>query len=35
MYHLSKGLKEMKMATAGKILAVIFVIVCVVASFGG
>jgi AGCS family alanine or glycine:cation symporter len=35
MYYLSKGLKEMKMATAGKTLAVIFAILCVGASFGG
>ena len=35
MYYLSKGLKELKMAAAGKILAVMFAILCVGASFGG
>ncbi|MBK0384339.1 alanine:cation symporter family protein [Pedobacter sp. SD-b] len=35
MYYLSKGLKELKMATAGKTLAVVFAILCVGASFGG
>jgi AGCS family alanine or glycine:cation symporter len=35
MYYLSKGLKENGYATIGKILAVIFAILCVGASFGG
>ncbi len=35
MEYLSKGLKEKNMAGLGKILAVIFAILCVGASFGG
>ena len=35
MYYLSKGFKEIKMAAAGKVLAIIFAILCVGASFGG
>jgi AGCS family alanine or glycine:cation symporter len=35
MYYLSKGLKENGYATIGKILAVIFAVLCVGASFGG
>ena len=35
MYYLSKGLKEFKAGTAGKILAVVFAIMCVGGSFGG
>lgn len=35
MYYLSKGLKERGFKTLGKILALIFAILCVGASFGG
>ena len=35
MYYLSKGLKEMGFGTFGKILGVLFAILCVGASFGG
>lgn len=35
MYYLAKGLKELKMSVFGKILAVIFAVLCVGASFGG
>ncbi|NNK88409.1 MAG: alanine:cation symporter family protein [Flavobacteriaceae bacterium] len=35
MYYLSKGLKERGMAGFGKILAVLFAILCIGASFGG
>lgn len=35
MYYLSKGFKEIKMGTLGKILAVLFAIFCVGGSFGG
>ncbi len=35
MYYLSKGLKERGMTGLGKVLAVIFAILCVGASFGG
>lgn len=35
MYYLSKGLKELKMSALGKILAGIFAVLCVGASFGG
>lgn len=35
MYYLSKGLKEMKMPMLGKVLAVMFAILCIGASFGG
>lgn len=35
MYYLSKGLKERGFAGIGKVLAVIFAILCVGASFGG
>jgi AGCS family alanine or glycine:cation symporter len=35
MYYLSKGLKERKLAGLGKILAVLFAILCVGGSFGG
>ncbi|SNZ01985.1 alanine/glycine:cation symporter family protein [Flagellimonas pacifica] len=35
MYYLSKGLKERGMKGLGKVLAVIFAILCVGASFGG
>jgi AGCS family alanine or glycine:cation symporter len=35
MHYLSKGLAEMNLAKLGKILAVIFAILCVGASFGG
>jgi AGCS family alanine or glycine:cation symporter len=35
MYYLSKGLKEKGFATLGKILAFIFALLCVGASFGG
>lgn len=35
MYYLSKGLKEMKMGTFGKVLAVLFAIFCVGGSIGG
>ena len=35
MYYLSKGLKERGMAGFGKVLAVLFAILCIGASFGG
>ena len=35
MYYLSKGLKERNMKVLGKVLAVVFAILCVGASFGG
>jgi AGCS family alanine or glycine:cation symporter len=35
MYYLSKGLKERGFAGIGKVLAVIFAILCIGASFGG
>jgi AGCS family alanine or glycine:cation symporter len=35
MYYLSKGFKEIGFGTAGKVLGVIFAILCVGASFGG
>jgi alanine or glycine:cation symporter, AGCS family len=35
MYYLSKGLKEKGFATFGKILAFVFALLCVGASFGG
>lgn len=35
MYYLSKGLKERGLATFGKILAILFAVLCVGASFGG
>lgn len=35
MYYLSKGLKELKLAGVGKVLAVLFAILCVGGSFGG
>ncbi|AXT53230.1 alanine:cation symporter family protein [Aquimarina sp. BL5] len=35
MYYLSKGLKEKGLTTLGKVLAVIFAIMCVGGSFGG
>lgn len=35
MYYLSKGLKERNMAGVGKVLAAVFAILCVGASFGG
>ena len=35
MYYLSKGLKERGFVTLGKILAVIFAILCIFASFAG
>ena len=35
MYYLSKGLKERGFAKIGKILAVIFAVLCIGASFGG
>ncbi len=35
MYYLSKGLKEKGFTTLGKVLAVIFAIMCVGGSFGG
>ncbi len=35
MYYLKKGMKEQGFATLGKILAVLFAILCVGASFGG
>ena len=35
MYYLSDGLKEMGMAGLGKVLAVMFAIICIGASFGG
>lgn len=35
MYYLSKGLKERGLGVIGKVLAVIFAVLCVGASFGG
>ncbi len=35
MYYLSKGLKEMGLGTLGKILGILFAVLCVGASFGG
>lgn len=35
MYYLSKGLKEFKAGALGKVLAVIFAIMCIGGSFGG
>ena len=35
MYYLSKGLSERGMAGVGKVLAIIFAVLCVGASFGG
>jgi alanine or glycine:cation symporter, AGCS family len=35
MYYLSDGLKEMGMGGLGKVLAVLFAIICIGASFGG
>lgn len=35
MYYMTKGLKEMGFAGAGKFLAVVFAILCIGASFGG
>ena len=35
MYYLSRGLKEMGLAGVGKVLAVLFAVLCVGASFGG
>ncbi|MEZ5345597.1 MAG: alanine/glycine:cation symporter family protein [Pyrinomonadaceae bacterium] len=35
MYYLSKGFKDIGFGTAGKVLAVIFAIMCVGGSFGG
>ena len=35
MYYLSDGLKEMGMAGFGKVLAAIFAVICIGASFGG
>ncbi len=35
MYYLSKGLKENGLARLGKVLAVVFAVLCVGASFGG
>jgi len=35
MYYLSKGIKEMGFAKIGKVLAVLFAVMCVGASFGG
>lgn len=35
MYYLSTGLKEMGLGKLGKVLAVIFAVVCIGASFGG
>jgi len=35
MYYLTKGFKEIKMAGLGKVLAVLFAILCVGGSFGG
>ena len=35
MYYLSKGLKELKMSSFGKVLAVFFAIMCIGGSFGG
>ncbi|PCJ92655.1 MAG: alanine glycine permease [Flavobacteriaceae bacterium] len=35
MYYLSKGLKERNLKSLGKVLAVVFAVLCVGASFGG
>src|SRR3546814_9561599 len=35
MYYLSKGLKELKAGRLGKVLAIIFAVMCVGASLGG
>ncbi len=35
MYYLSKGLKEFKAGTLGRVLAVLFAIMCIGGSFGG
>lgn len=35
MYYLSNGLKEMGLGALGKVLAVVFAIICIGASFGG
>ena len=35
MYYLSRGLKEMGLSHLGKLLSVVFAILCVGASFGG
>ena len=35
MYYLSKGLKERGFEKFGKVLAVIFAVLCIGASFGG
>ena len=35
MYYLSKGLKERNLAGLGKVLAILFAVLCVGASFGG
>ena len=35
MYYLSKGLKQMNLAGLGKVLAVLFAIMCIGGSFGG
>ncbi len=35
MFYLSKGLKEMNMPILGKVLAVMFAILCIGGSFGG
>jgi len=35
MYYLKKGLKDKKMAGLGKVLAVVFAIMCIGGSFGG
>ena len=35
MYYMSKGLKERGFAGIGKVLAVIFAVLCIGASFGG
>lgn len=35
MYYLSNGLKEMKLGGLGKVLAILFCIFCIGASFGG
>ena len=35
MYYLSRGLKEMKLPMLGKVLAVLFAVMCIGGSFGG
>lgn len=35
MYYLSRGLREIGQATMGKVLSIVFAIICVGASFGG